>query len=193
MKKKSSSDINGISSKLLQHVAHQISLPICHIYNLSVSTGVFPEQWKISKVVPIYKKAGSKQDMENYRGISIVNAFSKIIEQIVANQLVSHLNRNSFFYEHQYGFLKGRSTTQAILQVVNLVSDNINRSKVSLAIFLDIKKCFDSVDHSILLSKLENAGIRGIPLKWFKSFLSGRKQKLKLGNIVSQNICDIDI
>ena len=93
----------------------------------------------------------------------------------------------------QFAFLKGRSTNHAILQIFNFITNSINHRKYTLAIFLDVAKAFDSVDHQILFSKLENAGIRGPSLKWFKSFLSNRKQKVKIGKTWSSTLKELDI
>ena len=161
--KKGSRDVKDVSFQLIHKVAHQVSLPLSHIFNLSVSNGVFPDSFKISKVVPIFK-AGSPQDPGNYRGIALVDAFSKIFEKLVADRLVKFLVKEKFYYAHQYGSIKGRSTGQAVLQVCNYVSRAINEAEVVLAVFLDIQKVFDTVDHKISFEKLEHAGVRGVSL-----------------------------
>ena len=147
---------------------------------------------KISKTIPIFKK-GSPLDLENHRGVSIVDSFSKIFEKLGSTRLIDFLTRSGFFYDKQFAFLKGRSTNHAILQIFNFITNAINHRKYTLAIFLDVAKAFDSVDHQILFSKLENAGIRGPSLKWFKSFLSNRKQKVKIGKTWSSTLKELDI
>jgi len=189
---KPSTDVNEISFKLIHSVAAQVSKPICHMYNLSISSGIFPASFKISKVIPIFKSGNSKQS-GNYRGIALVNSFSKIFEKLVSDRLISFLSHNNFFFKDQYGFLKGRNTAQAVYKVCNFVSDTINKSEVCLAIFLDIRKAFDTVDHQILFAKLESAGVRGLTLAWFKSFMSDRKQQVKVGNSLSSNFRFITI
>jgi len=192
LKNKKSQDINELSVNLMQKIATNIAIPLTHIYNNSVSNGVFPKSLKVSKIIPIFK-SGSKQTLTNYRGIALVNTFSKIFEKLTSDRLISYLADNQFFYQHQYGFLPKRSTSQAILQVVNSVSDAINSSEVCLAVFLDIQKAFNTVDHQIMLGKLENAGIRGTALKWFKSFMTGRTQRVLVGSSLSNNILEICI
>ena len=185
LNKKTSQDINDISIPILQHVIAYIHKPLTHIFNLSIDLGIFPENMKVSKVLPLYKKSGSQFDLNNYRGISIINAFSKILEKLMSDRLFIFLFRSNFFYDKQFGFLLGRSTNQAILDVINFVSNIINDGKMALCLCLDIRKAFDAIPHSILFKKLENAGIRGNYLDWFKSYLSNRSQKVKLNNIFS--------
>ena len=134
--------------------------PFAHIISLSTINGVFPPSLKVSKCIPIFK-SGDKLNTNNYRGISLVNVFSKVFEKLISDRLVSFLSENGFFNPLQFGFLKGRSTSQAILQVINNITSAINEREYVLAIFLDIRKAFDSVNHGILLAKLENAGVRG--------------------------------
>jgi len=192
LKAKKSLDINGYSSFLIQKVATEISHPFTHVYNLSIRNGVFPHSLKISKCTPIFKN-GDKLDTNNYRGISLVNVFSKVFEKLISDRLVSFLSENGFFNPLQFGFLKGRSTSQAILQVINNITSAINEREYVLAIFLDIRKAFDSVDHEILLAKLENAGVRGRALLWFRSFISNRSQRVKIGNTLSSNLLSLAI
>ena len=96
----------------------------------------------------------------------------------MANRLVDHLIGNNLLYEHRYGFLKGKSTEQNLIHLVNSVGQAINEDKYCIGIFLDLIKAFDVVSHDILLRKLEKMGITGIALNWFKSYLSNRKQKV---------------
>jgi hypothetical protein len=183
MEKKSSPDLDGISLSLLKSIANEISTPLGDIFNLSLETGVFPCKLKTSRVVPIFK-AGDKSCCDNYRLISLVSSISKILEKAVASRLVNHLVSNDLLYEHQYGFLKGRSTEQNLLHLVNTVGQAINEDKYCIGIFLDIKKAFDVVSHDILLKKLEKLGITGISKKWFESYLADRKQRVDIqGNL----------
>ena len=185
LNKKKSRDINDMSIPLIQHVIEHISSPLTHIYNLSIEQGIFPENLKTSKVTPLYKKKGSSIDLNNYRGISIINVFSKIFEKLIANNLLNFLLKNNFFFDKQFGFLPHRSTNQAIIELINHLSDNLNHSQLSLVLCLDISKAFDSIPHDKLLIKLKHAGIRGIALNWFTSYLKDRKQCVKLGDILS--------
>ena len=134
---------------------------------------------KTSRTIPVFKKSGSPLEMNNYRPIAIINAFSKIFEKIISKRLVSFLTQNNFFFQEQFGFLQGRSTNHAVMKILNIITSALNEGKYSILVLLDVQKAFDSVKHSILLYKLENAGIRGVVLDWFKSYLSNRKQKFK--------------
>ena len=181
MGKKSSKDINDIPFSIIQFVATDLLKPFTHIFNLSMEKGIFPSNLKTSKVVPIYKNSGSPLDVNYHRGIAIVNNISKVFEKLMCRRVLNFLYSNNFFYDNQFGFLKDRSTNHAILKIVNFISDSINRGEYVVGLFLDAMKAFDSVNHEILLNKLDNAGIRGNALLWFKSYLSGRNQKVNIG------------
>ena len=193
MEKKVSLDVNDLSIKFISEHIDEVALPLSHIFNASIETGLFPSKMKTSKTVPVYKNVNSPLDPSNYRPISIIDAWSKIFEKIVSAQLLRFLFSNDFFYSNQFGFLKTRSTEQAILQIINYVTKSLDNGNIAAACLLDVQKAFDTVDHNILLSKLENAGIRGIPLKWFKSYLLDRKQRVLVGSTFSDSTADIKI
>jgi hypothetical protein len=186
MVSKSSTDLDGISSKLLKSVRAEIERPLSHIFSLSLSTGIFPEQLKASRVVPIHK-AGDTTNCDNYRPISLVNAFSKILEKIVCTKLVHHLESTNLMYKHQYGFLKGRSTEHALTQILNTVGQALNENKYCVGVFLDLKKAFDVVPHDILLKKLTKLGVSDAALTWFASYLSNRTQKVDINGTTSDS------
>lgn len=189
-----STDINSLSMKFIKDIASGIIEPLTHIFNLSVSTGIFPDSMKTSKTVPVHKKEGSMSDMNSYRPISLVNVFSKMLEKIVCTRLTNFLSNNSFFYDNQFGFLKGRSVQQALIKVLNFIAKEMNCNNLVVGIFLDVSKAFDILDRDILLHKLENAGVRGICHDWFKSYLSGRKQRVCLNNdIWSENEAELQL
>ena len=192
-KGKSSTDINNISMSLIKQIANEISSPLVHIFNLSFERGCVPEKFKMSKTVPVFKNTEFPQDMSHYRPISIINVFCKILEKLTFSRLMSFFIDTDFFYKSQFGFLEGRSTTHAILEMVDYISTALNNGEYCAGIYIDVKKAFDTVDHSLLIKKLENAGIRGIALDWFRSFLSNRCQRVKLGDFWSNNVKYIDI
>ena len=193
MEKKSSKDINDISIMFLSEHIREVAGPLAHIFNLSLQKGIFPSRMKTSKTVPIFKNIDSRLDPNNYRPVSIIDSWSKIFEKIISVYLLAFLFQNNFFYKYQFGFLKGRSTDQAVLQIINYITKSLNDGKLVAACFLDVQKAFDTVNHEILFAKLENAGIRGIALKWFKSYLSDRKQKVLIGSTFSDTIEDITL
>ena len=188
---KSSTDANGISAKILKTIKYQISEPLSHLFSLSVSTGVFPSKLKTSKTIPIFK-AGDHTSCDNYCPIYLLSSLSKILEKIVANSLVNHLEINNLLYDNQYGFLRGRSTLHNITKLTSKISQDLNDKKFVIGIFLDLKKAFDTVSHDILLSKLKKLGISGTPLKWFTSYLSNRTQFTEIRGCKSNELA-IDI
>jgi Reverse transcriptase (RNA-dependent DNA polymerase) len=181
---KQSMDIDGISMKLLRYVADFISIPLSHIFNLSLDSGVFPSKLKQSRIVPIYK-AGSPLSCDNYRPISLLCSISKILEKIVQIKLVKHLEANNLLYKHQYGFLKGKSTELNLLHVTSKITEALNDGSFCIGLFLDLKKAFDVCSHQILLRKLEKFGIMGTALLWFKNYLSGRSQCVDINGCLS--------
>ena len=190
---KASPDIDGISLKLIKLVAYEISRPLSHIFNLSLKNGVFPENLKSSRTVPIFK-CGDPKLCDNYRPISLVCTISKILEKMVHTNLINHLEINDLLYKHQYGFLKGKSTEQNLLHVVNFISNALNSGNFCIGIFLDLKKAFDVCSHSILLKKLKKLGVEGVALDWFTSYLSNRKQRVDInGHLSSEKSINISV
>ena len=167
--------IDEFSPKVVKSVIDLISVPLCHIFNLSICEGVFPEKLKLAKVSPVFKK-GAKSDMSNYRPISVLSVFSKILERIVHKRVYSFLEKNEILYGNQFGFRKGLSTSMALLEFLNKVVDAFENNSFAMGIFIDLSKAFDTINHEILLTKLYNYGIRGIAYKWFFSYLKNRKQ-----------------
>ena len=191
LENKTSLDLNDL--KFIKNVAIEIAIPICHIVNISLESGKFPEKWKYSKTVPIFKKSGSPLDMNNYRPISIINGFSKILEKVVFKRLSLFLNGKNFFYKNQFGFRENMSVAHAVVKFQNFIAKNLNNDKAVLAILLDVQKAFDSINRNILYEKLENAGVRGITLEWFRSYLTGRKQITVVNGVKSENFTETDL
>ena len=158
-----------------------------NIFNLSISAGTFIFSLKNAKVIPIFKK-GNPKLVENYRPISIFPVFSKILEKIVHKRLYFYCNRMNILSNCQFGFRKSHSTSHACTLQASKITSSFNSKQKTLGIFLDLSKTFDTIDHSILISKLYHCGIRGIPLEWFKSYLSNRKQQVQINEIFSTNI-----
>ena len=192
IKPKKSRDDNDFSMDLLHKVAPHIAVPLAHIYNCSVQSGIFPDNMKISRVIPVFK-SGDPLDPDNYRSIFMINIFSKVVEKIIAERLTEFLDGNNFFNPRQFGFRPHVSTNHAVLSIVNHISHKLNENKFVISILLDIRKCFDMINHDILFSKLSNAGVRGVALNWFKSYFAGRKQRVYVNGTSSSNLCDIII
>ena len=178
-----------ISVKLLKKIIFYIVSPLTHIFNLSLSSGIFPNSLKIAKIVPIHKKDDPSL-IENYRPISILPAISKILEKIAYNRLYKFLTDNNLLNTNQFGFRKGYSTDYAIIQSCDKIIDTLVRKEHIIGIFLDLSKAFDTIDHKILINKLSYYGVRGIILSWFNDYLSNRKQYV---NFLSNNSSKSDI
>ena len=172
---------DNIPARLLIDGASVITKPLCHIINLSLQSGIFPEALKIAKVTPVFKK-GSPYDTNNYRPISILPTLSKILEKVVYKQLESFLEKHALIFKHQYGFRKNYSTKLALINLLNDILHMIDDGNIVLGIYLDLTKAFDTIDHDILCDKLSLYGVRGVPLNWFESYLSNRKQFVSVGN-----------
>ena len=140
----------------------------------SITDGTVPALWKVARVTPLYKSE-DKLLVENYRPISVLPVLSKVLERVMHTQMCPYLDHLSLLYKHQYGFRHGRSTAQAVGQLNNFVLDAMDGHKVTGMLFLDISKTFDSINHKILLGKLEHIGISSRSLRWFKSYLADRR------------------
>ena len=173
LKTKKSSGHDGINAILIKEITNEISEPLSHIINTSLTTGIVPNDMKIAKVIPIYKSK-EKNLMKNYRPISLLPSISKILEKVMYKRLYSFVNE--YLFVSQYGFRSKHSTIHAVTEFYTDVIRSFEDKKVTLATFLDLSKAFDTIDHKILLKKLEFYGIHGIALNWFKSYLSNRSQ-----------------
>ena len=112
--------------------------------------------------------------MDIYRPISLLTAISKLFEKVVFSQLYEYFHQNNLFYDSQYGILKNHSTEYVAMELTDKVLKDIDEKNISLAIFMDLSKAFDTLDHNILIKKLAHYGINGAPLEWFTSYLTGR-------------------
>ena len=166
---------HSIPINFLKIVADLVAIPLCRIINLSFSQGIFPELLKISKVIALFK-GGSTEEVNNYRPISLLPIFDKIIEKIMHKQLYAFLEEHNILFKNQFGFRKKCSTAHSLIEITEKIKESIDSSKFGCGIFIDLKKAFDTVNHQILLRKLEHYGIRGSILKWFESYLADRKQ-----------------
>ena len=184
LRTKNTAGIDGISVKLLKRLSSALINPLTLIINQSLVTGIFPNKLKIAKVLPLFKKDDCAV-MDNYRPISLLTAISKLFEKVVFSQLYDYFRNNDLFYDSQYGFLKNHSTEFAAMELTDKVLKDIDEKHITLAIFMDLSKAFDTLDHSILLRKLAYYGINGSALEWFTSYLTGRTQYVEIDGISS--------
>ena len=168
---KASSGHDSISNILLKEIIHPLSPVLREIFNRSLSTGEFPAIMKLAEVIPLYKNKERCYE-SNYRPISLLSTISKILETIVYSRVYEFLNRTGQLYENQYGFRAKHSCEHAIGQVLGSIIKGLENNFYSACVLLDLSKTFDTIEHEILLNKLDLYGIRGTPLAWFRSYLT---------------------
>ena len=173
--------IDKISMQVLKKISPYIAAPLEHIFNRCLQNSEWPSALKEAEIIPIHK-SGDKSNPNNYRPISLISNIAKIFEKIIHSNLIKFLLKNKVISTWQFGFLKNCGTKDALAYITDLIHNNIDTKKATIATFLDLKKAFDTVNHKILISKLEKCGVRGPALKLFENYLSDRLQTLKIGH-----------
>jgi hypothetical protein len=184
IKNKKSAGVDEIPSSLLKRCSNYICHPLAEIFNLSICEGKFPNKMKTSIVIPLHKK-GSKQDISNYRPISLLLSLSKIFEKLMAERIVNFANKYNIFSECQHGFRKGKTTDNATMSLITQITTSLDSKNKVLGMFCDLSKAFDCVNHEILLMKLQYYGIRGVTNTWIRSYLENRQQTVQVNNTKS--------
>ena len=182
---KNSSGYDSISNIFIKSIVDIILKPLTVIINQCLKMGLFPNQLNIAKVVPIFK-TGDDTLFTNYRPISLLPSTSKVVDRVIFNQLYTYFETNKLFYGSQYGFRKRHSTEFAALELVDKLLNMMDKGQVPLGIFLDLSKAFDTLDHKIMIKKLEFFGVSDGPGKLLESYLSNRKQYVVFDDINSQ-------
>ena len=169
----------GVSQTFIKflktHTGLVISKHISDLFNRIFSTGCFPQCWKVAHLTPIFKKKGSKSEIENYRPISILPTLSKLCEMVIHSRLLTHLVSNSIISKVQAAYLPGDSTTQQLISLIHNIKTTMSSKNIAHAVFLDVSKAFDAIWHQGLLAKLEQINISGEAFKLFNSYLEKRE------------------
>ena len=175
---------NSIPYRVLFLLKNEISKQLADLFNLSFMTGVFPSVLKTAKVVPVFKK-DSKLNYSNYRPISLLSNIEKILEKLMYKRLYAFLDYNNIIYDLQFGFRQQYSTSRALINITENIRKALDDGNIGCGVFVDLQKAFDTVDHPILLAKLNHYGIRGVSNDWFKSYLSNRNQYVSINGYES--------
>ena len=186
IKPKKSSGIDGITSELIKFLSKDLSTALSTAINTSIAHSIFPSRLKIARVVPLFKNKGKIWHFENWRPVSLLPALFKIYERELYNQIIEYFEKNSLFSDNQFGFRSGRSTEDAVLMFQDIAKEMQNNRKTPFAVFMDLSKAFDTIDHKILLKKLHFYGFSQNALKLIENYLTDRTQYVDLDGTVSE-------
>ena len=139
---------------------------------------------KIAKVIPLYK-TGDKYHFTIYRPVSLLPQFSKILEKLFADRFNKFINKHNLLTDSQYGFRPNRSTSLAVIELIEKITNSLDQKNYAAGVCIDLKKAFDTINHDRLINKLERYGIRGVVLNWLRSYLQNRQQFVKMGEHMS--------
>ena len=183
MKPKKSSGHDELSNDLIKQLSGVLITPLTYIINEAITHGTFPKEWKKAKIVPLYKKKGDPEDCTNYRPISLLPTLSKVIEKIIEKQIRTYMDTNNYWSKTQFGFRAGHETGHAVTRAIHEILDAKSQNLASIAIFLDLKKAFDTVDHCRLIRKMSTYGI---DTKLIESYLTNRNQYTEIKEVKSK-------
>ena len=175
MKSKKAAGPDDIPPNMIKQTVNEIVQPLEIIFNDSFNSAVYPDHFKLARVIPLHKKS-EKTILSNYRPISLLSCFGKLLEKLMHKRLYSFLKRHNILYQYQFGFQQNLSTSLALIEIADNIRTNLDNNNDVLGIYIDLAKAFDTVNHNILLKKLQHYGIRGQTLDWFHSYLRDRKQ-----------------
>ena len=180
-----SSGWDGVAPRVIKAVATELAGPLSRLLNYCIREGHYPENFKVARVVPVFKAEDPTQ-FSNYRPVSVLPVLSQVFERVLYSRLVRFLDERNVIIPGQYGFRTGHSTIMAITDMVEKVRAAWAGKEYALGVFIDLKKAFDTVDHEILLQKMEHCGIRGVAQVLMRSYLKDRTQYVCYGGYESQ-------
>ena len=175
---------DNLHARVLNELSMPISKPLSIIFNKSLEEGRIPNDWKMANVKPLHKK-GAKNQVSNYRPVSLTVICCKVMERIIRNEMINYLENNDFLSKDQHGFRSGRSCSTQLLETLELWSGFIENGRSVDCIYLDFAKAFDKVPHSRLANKLKAYGFRGNLLNWLTDFVNDRKQRVVINGVSS--------
>ena len=182
----SSSGISGIPAKLFKKSMHSLAPLILKLFNKCIISGIIPDEWKCAIVIPLYKNKGNKQDMNNYRGISILPIIVKIFERILSKQITNYFINNNLFFRGQHGFRRNHSCETAIHEIMTDTIKSLEKKLSTLFLFIDFRKAFDLVDRDLLFLKLGNYGFSNSAINLVRNYFFMRSQLVKIDDIYSE-------
>ena len=181
----SSCGYDGIHAKIIKKTFELYMEPLKHVLNLSITQGFFPNEMKIARVIPLFK-GGDSTKFSNYRPVSILPIFSKLLERLMYNRILKFINKHNILYKYQFGFRANYSTNMALIVLIDNILKAIENGNIVIGLFLDFQKAFDTVKHEILLKKLYKYGIRGTAFNWIQDYLHERSQFVSYNNTDSK-------
>ena len=187
LKRTSAAGYDNIPPSIVKDSAEELSKPLTYVINRCLKTSTLPQTEKIAKVTPVYKSV-AHSSLDNYRPISVLTVFSKVYEKVAHHQLYNYLEDHRLLSPCQSGFRKRSSTNHAVTYLHDKIRKNMDQGRYTGAVYIDLKKAFDTVDHGCLLSKLQLYGIHDVELNWFANYLFNRKQFVNYDNTHSAKL-----
>ena len=178
--------IDDLSSKFLKLGSFWISYHLALLFNLCIERAIYPSIFKTARVTPVFKNKGSREQMNNYRPISIICNLSKIFEKLLNSRLLNFFKSQSILSQNQFGFRENSNTELAAISLINRILPALENKTYAICIFLDFTACFDTVDRLLLFRKLERCGVRGKCIEFIKSFFNNRKHFVEYGGCSSE-------
>ena len=184
MKENKSPGVDGISPKILKEIVEQISMPLAHVFNMSLQEGIVPLEWKEANIIPLFKK-GSRNKSVNYRPVSLTSVICKLLETIIRDHMMDFLVKHRLINTSQHGFLKARSCLTNLLCFFEEITKWVDEGSPVDIIYLDFQKAFDKVPHQRLILKLKSHGMGNSIINWIEQWLTDRRQRVVVDGEVS--------